>query len=437
MKSNSVDPENLPEATNHRYRQARDYANQQRHMLQSQGDAITRELCKILKARRDGNLRGSFDANLVRALEVHESDSDLVRPQLQALLLTDMTVDEIAEDIDKSQRFVELYTRCFFDVREMPQQAKREVVAAYRDVPSERLVMDYVWKLVALAGGPSKLADVISSAEIRTVQDAAAVSAAEAKSIAQHKIAQAAKGIDVHDPDSIRELRRMLESLDDVQPNGSHEQLLEQIDGICNSLPFSVGRPDPETTPPGLMKFADSACELNVNELHRVTFGQELENEDEILSMRFPEGPDDHAALSIPQIPREDPPNVAEAQLAASESTTTAGTSDAPVPPPHAAVARASELKFKHARVKKEKEKTEQQQAARVEAARQAAQEAERQQRMANEAYLNQLDKEWEAFAGDSVGAQRHRKWLRFRKRYPNYFLKKSREQLAKFEKKS
>ena len=116
----------------------------------------------------------------------------------------------------------------------MPDQAKNELVAAYKNVPTDRLVPDYLWKLAAVVSGTETLEEIMSPATIRTMQDAAAVSAAEAKSIALCKIADAAKVIDINDQDAVRELRRMLENLEDVQPDDEYASLCKGIEEIYN-----------------------------------------------------------------------------------------------------------------------------------------------------------------------------------------------------------
>jgi hypothetical protein len=74
----------------------------------------------------------------------------------------------------------------------------------------------------------------MSPATIRTMQDAAAVGAAEAKSIALCKIADAAKVIDINDQDAVRELRRM-----------AHVRSLSHDIGCHTEAPRKNGRGKP------------------------------------------------------------------------------------------------------------------------------------------------------------------------------------------------
>ena len=76
----------------------------------------------------------------------------------------------------------------------------------------------------------------------------AAAAAAEAKWLAQHKIAEAAMAIDAADPGAISKLSQLLSSLHGVQPPDEHQALLQEIDKLCVSLPLSVGLPrDPSS----------------------------------------------------------------------------------------------------------------------------------------------------------------------------------------------
>ena len=440
MSSKSVDPVNWPSVVNRRFREASKFAREGRHIFRRNTDVATWQLYSILKAREEGREVRQMDAGservdkyLIRALEIHEAGQGVERSRLQAYLLTDLSHEEIGQRIGVSVETVAYYEQCFFDVRqESNNQIKNEVVAACKDLPADRLVADYLWKAVALVGGVESLENILVQAEISTLQDATAVSATEAKSIGQLKIAEAAKSIDMSDPGSIRELRRMLESLDDVKPRDELTYIHEQIEGIFAALPFSVGEPDPARTPTELMPFELAACELNGEEIQRVAFGQELPNKEEILSLRFPKGPNDHDALSIPQGPPQHSPAPVQ-PVETSDSNPFDGNVDGEQisqSPVHSAMP-TSELSVKLDRVRENREKIEQQQASREEAVRQAARNAADLQEMAEKARMLQLDREWEAFVGDATGAAHNRKWIQFKQQHPKYILPDARERLA------
>jgi hypothetical protein len=141
MRTSTVDPRNLPMFVNRRHREARECVRKGKHLLRSQADPVTRELLAILKARSGDHrhkreqAHASLDENLVRALDIHESDHSLVRAKLQALLLTNLSFEEIGKRMSETTRVVELYAMCFFDVRqEMPIQLRNEVIAALSDL---------------------------------------------------------------------------------------------------------------------------------------------------------------------------------------------------------------------------------------------------------------------------------------------------------------
>lgn len=438
MKLRNPDPPDLPQATNRRYREARECAQQGRRILRNQADEPTRELAEIIASRQtDGDGSRSIsaaqhDQDLIRALAIHESTSGTVRATLQAYLLTDLPYEEIAKRAREAARVVQLYAHCFFDVRgDTTDQTKREVVAAFKHVSSEQHHQDYIWKLIAVTGGVEALEQVMPSPEVRSMQDAAVASAAEAKAIAQHKIAEAAKGIDIEDPSSVRELGRMLDSLDDVQPNDDHQQLLERIDAVLSSLPLTVGPSDPATTPPGLIEFESAACELSLDEHLRVGFGQELPNKQELLEMRFPKGPDDHAALSKPQAPREEPAaNGADGDTGAANSISEKTFGNPSAKTNSLRITPAVELQFKLNRLKRENGSP-------VEKLRErmAALKARKANELLSEKGLRRLDRKWEEFAANTTGAIRNRLWLEFLQQYPGYVTKEARERLKPFKK--
>ncbi len=458
MKLRPIDPPNLPVAANRRYLEALDCVQKGKHLLRSQTDPVTWGLAEILKSRH-GEKRGnreqtvaSFDNDLVRAVEIHESENGSVRMQLQAHLLTGLAYEEIGERLKESARTVELFALCFFDVRgNMSDQTKKELVDAYKNVPPDRLMPDFIWKLAALVGGIEALEEAMLTAAVRNLQDAATVSAVEAKSIAHHKIAEAIKAFDIDEPNSVRELRQMLDSLKDVQPNDANENLLEQIGAIFTSMPLTVGQSDPEMTPPEMMEFELSAAELNVDEHLRVGFGQELDNKQELLDMRFPDGPDDDAALSIPQQPRE--------EAAADGAGTNTDTVDpvfrqadegAATEPQPQRITPAVELGFKLKRIKRENASRVppvQSTASPVQsiaskaspvlsiADKIAAVIAAQANESLSEEEMRRLDREWEDFARNTAGAIRNRRWKAFLEKHPGYIQKEARERIKAFAK--
>lgn len=266
------------------------------------------------------------------------------------------------------------------------------------------------------------------SAEIRTPQDAASASVTEAKSIAQHKIVQAIKAIDPNDPNAIRELRRMLENLDEGQPDNSRDYLLQQIEVMCTSLPFSCGRHDTERTPDKLVELENGSCELNSNELHRVAFCQQLENEDQLLNVRFPYGPDDHDALQICQRPTQEPaPSIAADEVGHVNSANeafgeVASSQSQPIDSvPHCDV--------QGDRVEPHPANGDHQSLEREQAPAQTPEQVP----IGKDARMQQLDEEWSTFVGSTSGAARNRRWKKFLQRHPGYVDANARKRLKSF----
>ena len=165
------------------------------------------------------------------------------------------------------------------------------MVEAYRDSPPDRLYQDYFWKTVALNGSVEMLEALMSPATIQSVDEAATASAAEARFIFEHQIIEAARTIDATDPNQSRELRKIAEDMQEVQPKDEHTFLLEQIDQMCQSLTLAVGPPRPETATPAQMEFAETAVELGLEDTLRVGLGMEPRHPEQLRAIRFPTSP--------------------------------------------------------------------------------------------------------------------------------------------------
>jgi hypothetical protein len=199
-----------------------------------------------------------------------------------------------------------------------------------------------------------------------------------------------------------------------------------------------------------LIEFSKTACELTPDEVQRVALGQELKKKEELLAIRFPEKTLGHEA--VPLQPKRRGKSAADGvspENAADIRGDTDGGSTAG--PQLKRVTRELDSQYVRDRVMAEKAEAEQRQAARECAAREAAAKAmavaeaatkgaqladavpkaAELREAAREAELHRLDCEWEAYAGDSEGAIRNRKWLKFRQQHPGYSVKEARECLA------
>jgi hypothetical protein len=189
------------------------------------------------------------------------------------------------------------------------------------------------------------------------------------------------------------------------------------------------------------MELASAAVELNTDELLRVGFGLELKDKEQLLAARFPESPDDQAALSILQEPHKTP-TAEDAEDAedgddgddggddgddtAVEPVDKLGVEVLDTEPEPRQSSPEMERKYKHERIKREKDAATQQQADREEAARQAEKIAAEAKKLDREAEQELLDLKWEAFAGDTSGSIRNRRWQQFRKQNPRCIRKKT-----------
>jgi len=215
-----------------------------------------------------------------------------------------LTFEQIAERVQESARVVELYSRCFFDVRrDLSEQQLRDIVVAFRGAAGDRHENDSLWKLVAVAGGAESLDAMLAPREVNSAQDAAARAVEDARALATHRIADAVQRFDLHGAADLRELRMLLEELRAAVPDNSQGIQLE-FGKVLTSICFWAGGRDREGHLIATDEFSQSAVELNLDETMVHGFGKELIHRQELLDLHFPENIDDplpSAKLFLPK----------------------------------------------------------------------------------------------------------------------------------------
>jgi len=318
MEVSSVRLEKLPVYVDCRYRAAVECVRSGKQFRRNQSDAITYALTAFLRNRSIRESGRSCvplanNPHLLRAYEIFEGNDFEKVAKIEACLLTSLPYDEIAERVGESPEVIELFSKCFFDVKAgAVGDNSKLVVDAFQHVPSSQLVYRYLWKRVALSGDLSALDSLMSPPRICTMADMVQNAVSEARDIALHKVALAVKNHDVGDTSEVGELRQMLDEMRAAQPDDTHDYLLEQIGGVFTSLGFSVGNRQAESFAPEELEFQNSAVELSGLETQRMAFGFPVERQEALLAVQFP----DHLEPS-PTFPVEEQSDASQVEIPA------------------------------------------------------------------------------------------------------------------------
>lgn len=423
MEVSSVRLEKLPAFVDCRYRAAVECVRSGKQLRRNQSDTIAYASTVLLRnrsLRESGRNRAPLanDPHLLRAYEIFEG-SDLEKvAKIEACLLSPLSCIEIANRVGEVHEVIELFSKCFFDVRTgTGEEALKLVVDAFQDVPSNQLVYRYLWKRVALSGDLSALDALMSPPRICTMADMVQNAVSEAREIALHKVALAVKNHDIGDTAAVGELRQMLDEMRAAQPDDTHDYLLQQIGGIFTSLGFSVGERQSESFTPEELEFQNSAVELSGLETQRMAFGFPVEHQEALLAVRFPE----HLE-PFPMYPVEEQPDRLQVEAQAPSPSpmeplvTTSPEVQSPSPNDHDCIMQ---------RVEQHQESIQAKHDALLEEERHVA-------GVAQNLELHRRDLEWERESLGLTGGRLHRLRLKFAKKYPGYHPPDVREVMKK-----
>ena len=217
---------------------------------------------------------------------------------LEANLLTDRHITEIALRANMSHRAVQIYERLFFNVRDKltkPDYILNCVIRPVLDAGTADMTTDIMWKIYAYYFGEHVLSAVQSTvtnpARAQTVEGVGAVLRDDVVNTMCMQAAIAAKTLRVTDRNQLRVLDMFASYLEIAKENSmagrAQDTLMHAIQSMVEHLPIGIGRQGLLTSQPNMRAYDHSAIELTVGELSQVTVYGDVPGRDELLDMSF------------------------------------------------------------------------------------------------------------------------------------------------------
>ena len=217
---------------------------------------------------------------------------------LEANLLTDRDVAEIAMRANMSYRAVQIYESLFFNVRDKltkPDYILNCVIRPVLAAGTSDMTTDIMWKIYAYYFGEHVLYAVQSTVTNPTrAQSVEGVGAALRDDVVNTMCMQAAiaaKTLRVTDKNQLRVLDMFAAYLEIAKENSmagrAQDTLMHAIQTMVEHLPIGIGRQALLTSSPNTKAYDHSAIELTVGELSQVTVYGDVPGRDELLDMSF------------------------------------------------------------------------------------------------------------------------------------------------------
>ncbi len=242
-------------------------ASPQRH------DQATHSLVAFLTAQRRAasiprfrNARQKSFSNWAAAYDIQRSVDQSLPYAIQALLLTDRTIEEIATAIGVTNDVIQSYADAFFDVRERlgATQFISQVVLEGSRVRNPDDWRDYGWKAVAFSGGAEALDAVMGAGRANDSQQLTDMLRTQSRFIVKEKLRRLALDCSAEDPTVLLKMAQLDIAAAESPPNDALNHFEENVNACLEALKFDVGKPD--AVHPGLEPFAATAAELRAEE---------------------------------------------------------------------------------------------------------------------------------------------------------------------------
>ena len=262
------------------------------------GDPWVTEIVKYLRLRKM-SVTDSAKKRLAQrmphmdlAFEIHNAKECSLRDLLEAYLLTGQSTAAIAEKTKISPETINAYAAAFFDVADRLDQARfilQEAIFSERDEKRPGVCL----KLLAYLDGVSALDELTQRAGIGSSSKWVSLMQEETKLLLLQKVSAAIRKYDVHDQRAAADLLTIYARREGggKQADQPPDRLREHIQAMMTAFPFNVRGRDNEKVPSELRKFQTAPVELTCDELMQVSMGMELENEAELLDLKFPPRP--------------------------------------------------------------------------------------------------------------------------------------------------
>lgn len=236
--------------------------------------------------------------------EQYGSNSNPLRYEVEARLLTNETPEQIAKKTGCSKEAVEWYERLFFNVkdrRHLDSYVLHQAIgpALHRGAISERHY-DLLWKLFAYEYGPIALECLMSQTtnpiQVTSRSQMESVFIDDTKSTIRRRSALAARTLrsDSLSQISLLDIHHKFQMLEKDMLAGQQEAtILENIRAMMGQLPWAVGRQPSDKMDQNIINYYDkaNAAEPRANELVLSGVGKAPDSLKQLGDMKFPPPP--------------------------------------------------------------------------------------------------------------------------------------------------
>jgi hypothetical protein len=223
-----------------------------------------------------------------------------VRSEVEARLLADDNVENIARRVATDIEIIEAYERLFFNVRE--RLADRGYLMHCVLGPAVHLGFqaseyDLVWKLFAILGGPLAVDLMIDQSVGHARPDRASDLKYFVADVAQNDLRRVAmlalKTLRINNFNAMEIIDKFLKLVELERTGGAGggiatEAVKQNVAAMLVSLPFTVGKQLVHVDAPALDRYDDLPAELRYEEVMAISAGQEIPAQDMLHLLAFP-----------------------------------------------------------------------------------------------------------------------------------------------------
>lgn len=220
---------------------------------------------------------------------------------VEAMLLTELSGDNIAQRVGVTPASIAWYAAAFFDVRDRLRCAHfilNYVIEASRQ-RSGGDWCQYGWKLIAYLGGDAAFQEALGASQVTSLEAWVSRLRGETRVVLHEKARRVAAGLSVADAARLTTLLAAGEATAPPVDAQAPNQFEMNIQGLMAEIPWTVGTHIQTTT--RVTPFESGAAELRADEMLELELGGNLPNAEQILAATFPPPSKPKEDLSRPE----------------------------------------------------------------------------------------------------------------------------------------
>jgi hypothetical protein len=224
-----------------------------------------------------------------------------VRSEVEARLVADDQLDNIARRVATEVAVIEAYERLFFNVRERLTNRgylMHCVLGPAIHLGFQASEYDLIWKLFAVLGGPLAVDLMVDQSIGHAVPERASDLKYFVADVAQNDLRRVAmlalKTLRINNFNAVEIIDRFLKLVELERTGGggaggvATEALKQNVHTMLISLPFTVGRRLGHVDAPPLGRYDDLSAELRYEEVMAISAGQEIPAQSMLELLAFP-----------------------------------------------------------------------------------------------------------------------------------------------------